>query len=168
MNNLITQKKIECIYKRAYKLLNNITPLHFDCGELCNNKCCKDGYEGMYLFPYEEQYLSGKTENQIVNTNSNLNLLLCNGECNRKYRPLACRIFPYFPYLDTNGILEVKFDLRAKSICPLQFTDILQIVINKRFIKRIERVFRKLIKHKVFYDYLRNLTDEIVFLEKFH
>lgn len=41
-------------------LLNDITPLKFDCGVLCNKACCKgDKNTGMYLYPGEElMYMS--------------------------------------------------------------------------------------------------------------
>ena len=43
---------------------------------------------------------------------------VCDGTCNRKHRPLACRIFPYLPILDHNQSVEIIKDPRA-SICPL-------------------------------------------------
>lgn len=168
MDKHLMKKQIFKIYKKAYKSLEKITPLYFDCGQLCSNKCCKQGSEGMYLFPYESEYLYGKTNSQIIHTNNGFDLLLCKGECERSTRPLACRIFPMFPYLDEKGNLEVKFDLRAKSICPLQYTDIPEITIEKKFTRHIKRVFKSLTKYSLFYDYCRKLTDEINFLKKFY
>ena len=44
-------KKEEVILK-CYKILENETPLNFDCGKICKNKCCKgDENTGMLLFP---------------------------------------------------------------------------------------------------------------------
>ena len=168
MKEIQTKNKILRIYRSAYKSLKKITPLRFDCGQLCNNKCCKEGSEGMYLFPYESEFLNNKTDKKIIKTDCNMDLFLCDGECDRDFRPLSCRIFPLFPYLDDKGNLEIKFDIRAKSICPLQFTDIPEIQIQKRFIKRIKKVFYRLVKYRVFNDYCRKLSDEIIFLEKFH
>ncbi len=168
MKEFRTEKEIFKIYRNAYKSLERVTPLRFDCGQLCNAKCCREGSEGMYLFPNESEFLKNKIDKEIIQTDPYFELLICNGECNRLYRPLACRIFPLFPYTDYEGNLEVKFDIRAKSICPLQFTDIPEILIHDKFIRRIKKVFKHLIKYRVFYEYCRKLTDELVFLEKFH
>ncbi len=47
---------------KAYELLENCTPLKFDCGALCGGKCCKGGdNDGMILFPGEEKYYAGKS-----------------------------------------------------------------------------------------------------------
>ncbi|OQB51796.1 MAG: hypothetical protein BWX97_01942 [Firmicutes bacterium ADurb.Bin146] len=168
MKILKTNKHISRVIKKAYKAIEDLTPLEFDCGQLCNNKCCKEGSEGMYLFPFEFQYLIDKTDKDIIHTDNDFDLLICNGKCDRKYRPLACRIFPLFPYVNNKGEIEVKFDLRARNICPLQFKDMPEIQIQKRFVKRIKNIFKKLIKYQVFYDYCRKLTEEINFLKKFY
>ena len=41
-------------------------------------------------------------------------ILYCEGHCDRRKRPLSCRIFPLFKI---DG--ELKNDLRAVHICPL-------------------------------------------------
>ena len=46
------------LIKKAYELLDRVTPLTYDCGKLCGGRCCKgDGNTGMWLFPYEEEIL---------------------------------------------------------------------------------------------------------------
>lgn len=49
------------LYAQAYRMLENVTPLSIDCGQLCNKACCQSGDmedAGMYLFPQEEIMLS--------------------------------------------------------------------------------------------------------------
>ena len=47
------------LIKKAYEMLERVTPLTYDCGKLCSGKCCKgDGNIGMWLFPYEEEILT--------------------------------------------------------------------------------------------------------------
>ena len=44
----------EAFYRYAYSLLEEVTPLPADCGQLCGAACCKgDDETGMYLFPGE-------------------------------------------------------------------------------------------------------------------
>ncbi|HPQ47345.1 MAG TPA: hypothetical protein PLP30_08255 [Clostridia bacterium] len=122
------------IYEKLYKLFDNTTPMHFDCGLLCSHSCCRDNGSGMYLFPHEEEYLESLghdftiTESNFIFNYSFVKLLVCNGYCNRGIRPLSCRIFPLFPYL-RNGRISVDFDPRAKGMCPLLFTDIDELYI---------------------------------------
>lgn len=168
MKSMKSETQINKVYTRAYKALEDVTPLLFDCGELCGAKCCLSGSEGMYLFPYEAEFLKGKSDKTIVTTRNGIDLLLCDGHCDRLYRPLACRIFPLFPYVTKYNKINVSFDLRAKNICPLQFTDIPEINIQNKFTRRIAKVFKKLSKYKEFNAFLLNLTDEILFLEKFY
>jgi len=119
------EMQAECILE-AYKLLESSTPLRFDCGILCEESCCKgDENTGMWLLPGEAE-LIGNQEGFHVQTcqdNNGYPLLVCEGNCNRKYRPFACRIFPLFPYVaetETGG-LEVfaVCDPRAVLYCPL-------------------------------------------------
>lgn len=50
------------LYRQAYRILNDTTPLEVDCGQLCGARCCQsEGEEesGMYLFPGEEVMFHG-------------------------------------------------------------------------------------------------------------
>ena len=83
------------MYKKIFNILGELTPLKADCGQLCGCACCKgDDKTGMRLFPHEESALN------IIETSSNVRLAVCNGTCDRNKRPLACRIFPFFPTVD--------------------------------------------------------------------
>lgn len=135
------------IYKHIYSLLDNITPIKADCGKLCQSACCKgDEDTGMYLFPYEE-IMYGTNENWIKIYDSDfifnkkpVKIAICSGKCDRKKRPLSCRIFPLFKL---NG--KISIDTRAKKICPLARAIQLD-EYNPEFVKNVKKVFNILNK----------------------
>ncbi len=98
-----------------------------DCGLLCNKACCDggDGDLGMYLFPGEELVISDSSYLRIEPTDiplgggSHVLLANCDGKCDRRLRPLSCRIFPLTPYLSYQQTLTLDLDIRATGICPL-------------------------------------------------
>ena len=50
--------KKEKVIESCYSQLRKVTPLDFDCGKICNGKCCKgDEKTGMILFPGEEEFI---------------------------------------------------------------------------------------------------------------
>ena len=143
------------LYSKIFKILGDLTPLTVDCGVLCEGACCK-GEEnvGMLLFPYEESEL------QICKTEFGGRLVVCNGTCNRENRPLACRIFPFFPTVDENGKVFVEKDYRAGRLCPLlEHSD--EIVFNPKFFKALKKVGKLLAKDKECLEFLRTSTEEI-------
>ena len=86
------------MYEKIYKTLGELTPLKADCGLLCDGACCKgDEKTGMRLFPHEESSL------RTILTEDGVRLAVCDGTCDRSKRPLACRIFPFFPQLMKRG-----------------------------------------------------------------
>ena len=117
------------IYKRAYRIIGDETPLgDADCGKLCGKICCRQIFEddenGMLLYPGEEAMYEdapGWMHLKKVNYRDNettLNdnqsalfdekkckptyLLICNGKCDRDRRPLACRVFPLIPVFNSH------------------------------------------------------------------
>ncbi|WP_050753713.1 hypothetical protein [Pseudobacteroides cellulosolvens] len=152
-------KKI--LYKKTYRILENSTPLRFDCGLVCDKKCCSGGSNnGMHLYPGEEVL---HTDSGFLNIrsesfgNSDILFAICQGMCKRKLRPLACRIFPFAPYLDSVGRLSIIEDPRAKYLCPLLF-DEAEIKISRKFKRDILKVFRILVQDKEIKDYLYTLS----------
>lgn len=114
-------------YQYLYRKLNKRTPLPFDCGSLCGNACCIDSGEeplGMYLFPFEEEALA-EAENLTIEDSDFLihekpvKIAFCSPYCDRKNRPLSCRIFPLFPYVSRQGQMQVIIDPRSRECCPL-------------------------------------------------
>ena len=48
-----------------------------------------------------------------------IGLFTCNGSCDRRLRPLSCRIFPLVPYAKRGEKLQIKMDIRGRGMCPL-------------------------------------------------
>ena len=143
------------MYKKAYKIMDSLTPLKGDCGLLCGSICCKgDENTGMRLFPHEESTLD------IKNTECGVRLAVCNGKCDREERPLACRIFPFFPTVDEKGRVYVEKDYRAWRMCPL-LSNSDEIIFDRRFFRTVKRVGKLLSKDAECLEFLRYSTEEI-------
>lgn len=112
------------LLKAARDKMKDVCPMVWDCGIKCGAACChpdEDGLGGMYLFPGEEQ-LTGSDWAEIIPAmmgERNVNMLVCDGRCSRDKRPLGCMIFPLTPVVDEDGQVDVRFDCRARPICPL-------------------------------------------------
>ena len=150
-------KKEEVILK-CYKILENETPLVFDCGKICNGKCCKgDENTGMILFPGEENLIDSNIKIKISQNGEKI--AVCNGSCDRNKRPLSCRIYPFFPLIkEFKGRRRVKiiFDLRAD--CPL-IND--EYEYNKEFLRRLKRVGKTLLNNEETKKMYLELCDEM-------
>ena len=142
------------LYKKIFEILGELTPLKADCGQLCGGACCKgDENIGMRLFPREESTL------QIKNCDG-VRLAVCDGKCNRNERPLACRIFPFFPTIDEKGKIFVELDYRAANLCPMiKHYD--EIVFDKRFLRAVKKVGKLLAKDDECREFLYQSTEEI-------
>ncbi len=105
----------------ARRLLEEVTPLKGDCGRICGAACCNslEGEEtGMLLFPGEEVLYQDRPGWRLKKTETGETLVICPGRCDRRDRPLSCRIFPLLPLLREESI-RVETDLRARAVCPL-------------------------------------------------
>lgn len=143
------------MYEKIFKIMGDLTPLKADCGRLCGGACCKgDELTGMRLFPFE------KTDLPVKEVEGGVRLVVCEGECDRAKRPLACRIFPFFPTVDEKGRVFVEADFRGARLCPL-ITHSEEIVFDKRFFKALKKVGKILAKDEVCLEFLREATDEI-------
>lgn len=151
------------LYLQIYSYLDSKTPLSFDCGKICNKACCQsdDTDAGMYLFPREREVYTSLPEwariekSDFCYDGNCVDILICNGICNRNLRPLACRIFPLTPYVK-NGKLDVIIDPRGKGICPLAN-------VSDDFYRAVKNVSELLFKIKETRKYifmLSNLIDE--------
>ena len=149
------QTNYEKMYKRIYRILGELTPLRADCGSLCGCACCKgDSNTGMRLFPYEESVL------EVKNTPDGGRLAVCNGTCDRNRRPLACRIFPFFPTIDEKGKIFVEPDIRASNLCPL-ISHSEEILFDERFFKALKKVGKILAKDEACRAFLYEITEEL-------
>lgn len=139
--------KLFSLYSRAYALIGNLTPIPADCGELCGAKCCGgDENSGMILFPGEREFLSRadflKTEDRDMG-GAAVDFAVCQGKCQRRLRPLSCRIFPLAPFWD-GSTLQILPDPRAEYICPLLKA---QDLISPEFKDAVEQAFLILSEH---------------------
>ncbi len=153
------------LYTYLYSLLDNVTPLKTDCGALCDGACCKGDDAGMYLFPYEEVMYTEKEkwmeiyESDILLRGEPIKILVCKGRCDRKKRPLSCRIFPLF--LNKDG--EVSLDSRANAMCPLVQNKLSLDEYNPEFVENVGKVFKMLKKIKITKEFIelnREIIDE--------
>ena len=146
--------KKENVLKSCYSVLRRATPLNFDCGKICNGKCCKgDEKTGMLLFPSEEKLID--PDINVIETENGERLAVCNGTCDRNRRPLSCRIYPLFPLALEDGSIKVILDLR--SDCPLTEG---KYEFNKRFVKSVRRVGKYLLLNEETAEYYKGLVEE--------
>lgn len=161
------------LYEEAYKNTEKHSPMLFDCGELCSKGCCKENGSGMLLFPGEEYYLYSKehdfsiVDSNIMFSDYTVKILYCGGSCNRKHRPLSCRIFPLFPFTRADGRITVDFDPRALGTCPLLLKDIDGIYIRGLFRMNILKTAQILIKNPLVKEFLIHMTKELEIYQKF-
>lgn len=149
---------VEKTLKKVYKILDNVTPLRVDCGQLCSGECCKgDSDTGMLLFPGEEKFFESNENFSIRKTSDGRNVLICSGKCDRKLRPVSCRIFPLFPVL-ADGRIYVFDDPRAKGICPLLYDE---MKLSRKFERRVAKAGKLLAENEETSAFLKTLTDEI-------
>ena len=158
------QTDYEKLYRKIYRTLGDLTPLRVDCGVLCGGACCKgDGQTGMRLFPHEQSVLPTR------DTEDGGRLAVCDGSCDRSARPLACRIFPFFPTIDDDGRIFVEADMRAARLCPL-IEHSNELIFDPRFFRALKSVGKLLAKDPDCRAFLCDTTAEIdlyrAFLEK--
>ena len=155
-------------YSSIHKSINNVTPLYFDCGELCNKACCSSiNNNGMMLFPNEDLYINSIENDFIINNGDNFKLLICKGTCNRAIRPLSCIIYPLFPYLYNDERLDLKLDPRAYNKCPLFYSDIEQLKLQPLFRLKLFKIFENIKQNKEINIFLKRITIELLEIEKF-
>ena len=109
---------------QARALLQDITPMYRDCGHICGALCCQpdeDGKGGVFLFPGEEDIVVGDwaSVSRAEDGPGEGLMLTCAGACERARRPLGCMIFPLTPEVDEGGRVSMRFDARARPLCPL-------------------------------------------------
>lgn len=144
-------------YKKANKILGDKTPLKKDCGTICSGACCKgDEGTGMLLFPFE------KTDFNVVEKDG-VRLCVCEGKCDRRNRPLSCRIFPFFPYVTPQGKVIVVPDTRGRNICPL-VSNYDRVKFDRSFLYRLRRLGEFLCTDEQCRIFLSDISREIDFI----
>ena len=152
--------KSACI-KKAYEFLENVTPVKFDCGKICNKKCCKgNDNDGMLLFPGEEELFSDNSNFEIYyDSRYECTAIRCKGFCNRNERPLSCRIFPYLIYTDEkSGNHAVAPDIRALDFCPLLIE---KYDFDRKFLRALRLASHKLCENTEISDFIQKITKKL-------
>ena len=162
--------------KAIYRLLDRVSPLDQDCGQLCGAACCTCGSEinfpdskgeddfGIYLLPGEEKMFSRKEDWLGWEKNhaedyefpdswhGTVYFLHCKTApcCPRENRPLQCRFFPLAPHLDEDDVLHMVYqDSELPYECPLISQE---IPLNEDFIRATYTVWKHLIQDPLLYD----------------
>ena len=146
------------IFEQAYKAIGDRTPLKgHDCGQLCERACCAgsaDSGTGMLLFPGESTSL------EIIE-NENGRFAVCGGTCDRAQRPLACRIFPFYPAIDDDGEVTAIIDGRGSRLCPLvRLCD--DVIFDEKFVSAVEKAGAILARDADCAAAMREATGEII------
>lgn len=154
------------LYRKAWEYLENVTPLETDCGVLCGNACCKGSdQDGMLLFPGEEAMYHKYDGFKIMDSGivlpdgTKIKFLVCKGYCDRKKRPLSCRIFPVIPQIDEHGYLNFVPDLRGVAMCPLLY-QATRHTISPAFIDALYSAFEILTEDERVIEFIDILTKE--------
>lgn len=152
-------KHYNILYSRAFEILDGLTPLKTDCGVLCDSACCKGNDQtGMRLFPHEQ------TELNIIE-GKNTRLCVCKGVCERKKRPMGCRIFPLFPVLHPDGHISAEIDVRAVRLCPLA-ENCDEVKFDKNFARAVRKVGRLLCSDPECKEFIAEVSAEILQYQK--
>lgn len=155
-------------YRAAYKKFDTVTPIKADCGRLCENACCAvtDEITGMYLFPFEEKMFEPLPDwaelyetDFTYNGGKTCDLITCTGSCERKLRPLSCRIFPLVPYVHRGEKLRIIMDPRGRMMCPLTAMTVSDL--DKEFIDAVWHTMKMCMKIKECREFLYALADSI-------
>jgi len=147
--------------ERARQVLEKVTPLTVNCGTVCDARCCQwdDLSSGMRLFPGEERLVTGEDFTLTATADGGV-LLECAGRCDRSQRPLACRLFPLFPYVTEEGRVRAVYDPRAWRLCPL-VRECAHVPLRRDFVRAVRRAGRILMEDPACAAFLREQSREI-------
>ncbi len=109
----------------------------------------------MLLFPDEEA--AGFTCTPAAGGHT---LVTCDGHCDRTTRPLACRMFPLFPYVEEDGRVRAVYDPRAWRLCPL-VQQHAHVPLRRDFVRAVRRAGRLLMRDAACAAFLREQSEEI-------
>ena len=160
---------LKVFYTKLYKVLENVTPLKVDCGKLCNGACCEvtDEITGMYLFPGEKvMYEPMPSWGEIHETDftygdgKEAELFTCPGHCDRKLRPLSCRIFPLVPYAKEGEELKIVIDIRGRGMCPLATAMKIED-LDPEFVKKVTLAMKLCMNVKQTREFIYALSESI-------
>lgn len=171
-------------YRAIYRLLNRVSPLPGDCGQLCSAACCSCGGDGsgedsldfdmgIYLLPGEEKLFTQKEDWLKWNVDYAENFefpaswygkvyfVRCKTppQCPREMRPLQCRFYPLAPYLSKDGELSLILSTTELPYrCPLIDDN---VPLQESFIKATYTVWKHLIRDPLIRDLVKMDSKEI-------
>lgn len=116
----------------------------------------------MGLFPGEKELLESSMDFEINDSEGNFGepVVVCRGGCDRRKRPLACRIFPLFPLAveRENEIVIVPVPDPRAGMCPLLRCP---EKIDRRFYRAVRCAGEYLLRDEDTRGYLIELSSEI-------
>lgn len=166
----ITANEMKKTIEKIYKMLDEVTPVDFDCGKLCGEVCCvydADDYHNedlaLYLLPGEElmyedsdsfelYYIDSSEINYPHSWKDDIYLVKCKNppKCDRSIRPIQCRTFPLIPHISKDNRFHLIFDESEFPYkCPIIHDN---IKLNDDFIKVTYKVWAILIRDPLVYD----------------
>ena len=152
--------KAEILIKEAIKIIGDATPLNYNCGSLCNRACCDtEGY--MMVFPGEKNLIKnqGYSFGEIdLISYGKIEIVTCDGTCNRAYRPFSCRIYPLAPKF-VNNELFVRLDVRGRPVCPLCHKSISSL--SKDFIDNVKKALNHLTSDEELHRFLKAVSNHV-------
>ena len=114
-----------------------------------------------------EEALLRETEGMTLLPAEGGTLLVCGGRCRRSERPLACRLFPLFPYLDAaTGRIRAVYDPRAYRVCPL-VREHRRVPLERDFVRTVRTVGRLLAEEEEGRRFLLEEAAEIDAVDRF-
>lgn len=152
-------------FEMAYRLLEDVTPLPFDCGKLCGKICCTPWEKdvGIYLLPGEEVMFTGEEDWLVWESHSTeeyefcpswsgaFYFVRCTRFCPREKRPFQCRSFPLVPHLKADGTLELRFNEFGLYMCPIVKAQDMSI-LRSDFIRNVRLAWEILMKDPLIRD----------------
>ncbi len=149
------------LYKEIYEKLDAVSPVPFDCGEICGSICCQgdDPETGLYLLPGEEKLFTDSDWKSVEETEYGI-FVQCKGpeNCDRSRRPMQCRTFPLMPVIDDDGVLQVeKSDIETPYSCPLINSD---TKLDESFIAETKEAWTTLAKYPAIRKFIRSIYAE--------
>ena len=158
-------------YKRIYEMLDEVSPVPFDCGSICGRACCisESDDDGIFLLPGEELLHSEEDwESWEIVDKEHFNVpeswdkkavfVNCKkgGICDREKRPIQCRTFPLIPAF-VNGRLSLeKNGMLLGYACPLLEQN---VALDADFERETRRAWEILVRDERIRDWVMLLTD---------
>ena len=104
----------------------------------------------MWLYPGEEELFTDKEGFALCEAEGNHGqpMVICSGECDRRERPLACRIFPLFPLVtEEDGRVNIE---------------VIMDPIDPSFARAVRRAAMYLVRDEEIKEYMKAVSLELL------